>query len=88
MQILRETKYLKKMQNNIEKIKIKIKIIKVGKLIIKIKYKKKFKKFTAQLRSSLKLKKQSQHKYNPIYQFHLARFLWCLSLNETKTSIT
>ena len=52
MQILRETKYLKKMQNNIEKIKIKIKIkiIKVGKLIIKIKYKKKFKKFTAQLR--------------------------------------
>ena len=52
MQILRETKYLKQMQNNIEKKKIKIKIIKVGKLIVKIKYKKKkFKKFTAQLRS-------------------------------------
>ena len=83
MQILRETKYLKQMQNNIEKKKIK-----VGKLIIKIKYKKKFKKFTAQLRSSVKLKKQSQHKYNPIYQFYLAGFLRCLSLNETKTSIT
>ena len=58
-------------------------------MIIKIKFKKKkkFRKFTAELQSQIKLKKQSQHKYNPVYQLQFAGFLWCLSLNETKTSI-